>query len=371
VDPSGGSADSFTLAVGHMEADGTAVLDCIREVRPPFSPDAVVEEFAALLKSYRVARVHGDAYAGMWPRERFSTHGITYEVSTKNKSAIYLEFLPALNGQRVRLLDIPRLISQLVTLERRTARGGKDSIDHEQGAHDDVANAACGCLVQVIEDRRPALIKQADLLVEDQPAAEIAFPQTFFATVWVGVDGMCAFALFGYTDFETVQLVLMDFDMLPWTDTLLDDVARRLDTLCEEAFARNERCRNRGVNALLLTQGQLQRAAFAAMYNAFALRLYRHDAHLRAVTPVEIDERLLADAANLVLVASALVASGRVKMSATATARAAGRPLLGSLAIKAGEDVTSDPLRVALLVGIAELDSAQAPMVAGAAIRFG
>ena len=26
--------------------------------------------------------------------------------------------------------------------------GGKDSIDHEQGAHDDVANAACGCLVQ-------------------------------------------------------------------------------------------------------------------------------------------------------------------------------------------------------------------------------
>jgi hypothetical protein len=125
VDPSGGSADSFTLAVGHMEQTGTAVLDAIREVRPPFSPDAVVEEFAALLKSYRVARVHGDAYAGEWPRERFSTHGITYEVSRKPKSVIYLEFLPALNGHRVRLLDIPRLIAQLVTLERRTARGGR------------------------------------------------------------------------------------------------------------------------------------------------------------------------------------------------------------------------------------------------------
>ena len=76
-DPSGGSADSFTLAVRHMEGDGTAVLDCLREVRPPFSPDAVVEELAALLeKSYRVSRVHGDAYAGEWPRERFSTHGV-------------------------------------------------------------------------------------------------------------------------------------------------------------------------------------------------------------------------------------------------------------------------------------------------------
>ena len=41
---------------------------------------------------------------------------------------IYGEFLPALNGQRVRLLDLPRLTGQLVNLERRTARGGRDFI---------------------------------------------------------------------------------------------------------------------------------------------------------------------------------------------------------------------------------------------------
>ena len=123
VDPSGGSADSMTLAIGHCEASGVAVLDCVREIRPPFSPDSVVEEFATLLKSYGVSRVTGDAYAGEWPRERFAAHGITYDVSTRNKSQIYAEFLPALNGQRVRLLDHPRLIGQLVNLERRTARG--------------------------------------------------------------------------------------------------------------------------------------------------------------------------------------------------------------------------------------------------------
>jgi hypothetical protein len=32
-------------------------------------------------------------------------------------------------------------------LERRTARSGKDSIDHPPGAHDDVANAVAGVLV--------------------------------------------------------------------------------------------------------------------------------------------------------------------------------------------------------------------------------
>jgi hypothetical protein len=54
-----------------------------------------------------------------------------------------------LNSKRVELLDHPRLLAQLGTLERRTARGGKDSIDHQPGAHDDLANAACGALVLV------------------------------------------------------------------------------------------------------------------------------------------------------------------------------------------------------------------------------
>ena len=46
VDPSGGSADSMTLAIAHVEGDD-AVLDAVREVIPPFSPEAVVSEFAA------------------------------------------------------------------------------------------------------------------------------------------------------------------------------------------------------------------------------------------------------------------------------------------------------------------------------------
>ena len=57
VDPSGGSADSFTLAISHREKDGRAVLDLVRERQPPFSPADVVSEFAAVLKSYRCSTV--------------------------------------------------------------------------------------------------------------------------------------------------------------------------------------------------------------------------------------------------------------------------------------------------------------------------
>ncbi len=46
VDPSGGSSDSMTLAIAHCEGE-TAVLDVVREVRPPFRPDSVVADFVA------------------------------------------------------------------------------------------------------------------------------------------------------------------------------------------------------------------------------------------------------------------------------------------------------------------------------------
>jgi hypothetical protein len=153
VDPSGGSADSFTLAVAHRQGE-RGVLDCIRERRPPFSPDAVVTEYAALLKSYRVTTVRGDHYAGSWPADRFRAHGIRYQPAERTKSEIYAALLPLLNAGRVELLDERRLLAQLLGLERRTARGGRDSIDHAPGsAHDDVANAVAGALVFVTGQR--------------------------------------------------------------------------------------------------------------------------------------------------------------------------------------------------------------------------
>ncbi len=69
--------------------------------------------------------------------------------SAKPKADIYRELLPLLNAHRCALLDHQRLVSQLVGLERRTARSGHDSIDHAPGGHDDIANAVAGALLLV------------------------------------------------------------------------------------------------------------------------------------------------------------------------------------------------------------------------------
>lgn len=149
VDPAGSgasNADSFTAAVAHQEAD-QVVLDAVFEKRPPFSPEGTVAELCGWLKPYGIVSVAGDRYAGEWPREQFRRHGVAYEPSHRSKSDLYREALPALNSGRVALLDLPRLTGQLNALERRVARGGKESIDHAPGAHDDVANAVAGAIV--------------------------------------------------------------------------------------------------------------------------------------------------------------------------------------------------------------------------------
>jgi len=134
------------LAIAHKEGD-VGVLDAIREVRPPLSPEAVITEFADLLRVYRITRVIGDRYGGEFPREQFQKNGVEYEPSKDPKGALYLNFLPMLNSGKIKLLGSKRLVSQLLGLERNTARGGRDSIDHARGGHDDVANAVAGALL--------------------------------------------------------------------------------------------------------------------------------------------------------------------------------------------------------------------------------
>jgi hypothetical protein len=65
------------------------------------------------------------------------------------KSEIYQEFLPLLNSRRAALLKHDGLERQLLLLERRTSRGGRDAIDHPRGGRDDLANAVAGALVMV------------------------------------------------------------------------------------------------------------------------------------------------------------------------------------------------------------------------------
>jgi hypothetical protein len=60
--------------------------------------------------------------------------------------------LTLLNSGRLELPDLPRLHAQFLSLERRTARGRKDSIDHPPGGHDDLANAVAGAALEAVRN---------------------------------------------------------------------------------------------------------------------------------------------------------------------------------------------------------------------------
>lgn len=160
VDPSGGSKDAFTLAIAHRH-DDIMVIDAIRAINPPFSPAIVVEEFAQLLKSYRINEVTGDRYGGEFPRELFRKAGINYKLSDRTKSELYRDLLPLLNSGRVELPDSKQLQAELLGLERRTARGGRDSIDHAPGQHDDLVNAMAGAVLKANQPKQSFFIARA------------------------------------------------------------------------------------------------------------------------------------------------------------------------------------------------------------------
>jgi hypothetical protein len=75
-----------------------------------------------------------------------AVHGIDVTNAFLTTSDTYLAVLPIFNSKRVDLIDHPRLINQLCSLERRTGRG-KDIIDHPPGQHDDLITAVAGAIV--------------------------------------------------------------------------------------------------------------------------------------------------------------------------------------------------------------------------------
>lgn len=172
ADPSGGVGDAFTLAIAHAETSNgvkTAVLDCLIEKHPPFSPSVVCEEMAVTLKEYGLTKVEGDKYAAQWVVEAFRKCGINYVHSERDRSAIFSNTIPLFTTGCVKLLDNKRLVTQFANLERKTSSSGKDRIDHPTGGHDDAANAAAGALTLAAAKSKVLVITDEFLRLCEQP----------------------------------------------------------------------------------------------------------------------------------------------------------------------------------------------------------
>jgi hypothetical protein len=164
-DPSGGRSDAMTLGIAHGEGE-RAILDLLKEIKAPFSPEEAVREFCQLLKAYRISETAGDRYSAEWVTEAFERQGVRYLPSEKNRSELYLEFLPALTSGQIELLDNERMKQQFASLQRRTTGTGRDSVDHGVGGHDDLSNAAAGALCRVLQANATGMLGLLDLYKE-------------------------------------------------------------------------------------------------------------------------------------------------------------------------------------------------------------
>ncbi|HEY8033222.1 MAG TPA: hypothetical protein VIF02_12815 [Methylocella sp.] len=319
-DPSGGVNDAMTLAVAHLRDGAICVLDVVLEVRPPFDPEVAVSACTAVLRRFGVSRVIGDRYAGLWPAARFAEHGIAFEQSARPKSDVYCDLLPLLNAKRVELLDNPRLTAQLVGLERRTARSGRDTVDHTPGGHDDLANVVAGALVGLDLDRRPALVMQSDMLDAGRPVKVPDVGSIFMATMCLDMAGMCA-AVRAVKTFDG-QLVILDFEREPLHCSTLNGLTNFAQFACS--------CRN-GILAIV-PEGF---AAGGSFNGCRAIEI--------------IDGRL----PELQLLSAAwMIDRGLVKLGPLAHEKAQCLPFGAALDFRAGENI-EDPLRCAIMTTIA------------------
>jgi hypothetical protein len=154
VDASAGRHDAYVIAIAHKERSfgkgtGKFVIDVVRGVHPPFDPQTVTQELAALARQYRLSSVVGDNFAAEWVAGAWTKCNIRYTRCEHVKSQLYLESLPLWARGLVSIPDHKRLTRELRLLERRTHRSGKDSVDHGRTGSDDYANAVAGVLVSL------------------------------------------------------------------------------------------------------------------------------------------------------------------------------------------------------------------------------
>jgi len=154
VDPSGGASDSMTLAIAHRDvASDIAVLDLLREQKPPVSPDSVVHDFCETLNAMASPRCEAiDMQVNGAASRSRTRHYLQVADATKND--LYRSMFARGELRQGRIARSQKLITQIVNLERRTARGGRDTVDHAPGGHDDIANAVAGALHYAVNERR-------------------------------------------------------------------------------------------------------------------------------------------------------------------------------------------------------------------------
>jgi hypothetical protein len=168
VDMSGGRHDAAALAIGHLDDEGRAVIDCLRRIEPPFSPADAVDEFVSVLRDYSIHKVTGDAYAAALNTDLWTERGIRYESCRWNRSQLYLSLVGPISQGIVRMPENKILQRELRQLQRRKSRLGTESVDHPRSGSDDAANAVAGAVFLILKRRTNPLASWQRMLEKEE-----------------------------------------------------------------------------------------------------------------------------------------------------------------------------------------------------------
>jgi hypothetical protein len=364
VDASAGGADSYAAAIGHRDESGAIHSDCILEFPPGTSPEAATAAIVEVARTYGITAVVGDNFAKRWVQDAFAALGIRYDRCERVRSDVYLEAAASFANGRVRLLEHPRSIAQLATLERRVHRGGKDSVGHVPGGHDDLANVICGIVYLLSGDRvAPTLIDRHDLVVaegEAQPVRERPL-LAIFALLWVDPAGVAAWVVMGVEYATHHPIRVLAFDRKPMTVGIITEIVEQLDALAESA-------RDRQKTHWAISVGVWVPQAWAARSDAELERVFvprvlarRHERRNVVCEPLAsgVAQQLPAMAYS----AQAHTSSGLVKIGAGLLQDERLPQLMTALTFTASDRLDADPLRAAAIMAISmALDAAGEPL---------
>jgi hypothetical protein len=150
----GAGRDSATMAVAHTVRDGDhdlTIFDELLEQRPPFDPLAVVRRMCEIAKFWGCTEISGDQYGRPFV-SLFAKHGVNYVVSPLSTSEVYLHSRLSWTAGNVVLplfeTTTERAIEQFLTLRRKVAPGGRETVEHigSKHVHDDLAVAISGAI---------------------------------------------------------------------------------------------------------------------------------------------------------------------------------------------------------------------------------
>jgi len=143
---SGVGTDRFAAVWGHR-ANDQIIIDHVYVRRPPFDFSRVFGELACVCRNFNnVTEVYSDRYSIGALISECQRNGLTHKASDLDKSRLYLHALPQLTSGRVRLPDVPEIVNEFCSLERRVGSEGRDKVDARGGKPEDIANAVAGTI---------------------------------------------------------------------------------------------------------------------------------------------------------------------------------------------------------------------------------